>query len=88
MDADEYSFIKSDWSTYNEEPELDRCIYCGEEDEELNIVYYAINDDLNIIPLSINPKPHEHVQAPKGYKKRYELVCNRCMEENERYKSI
>jgi len=82
MDADEYDYIKSDWSTYNEPEPMDRCIYCGEELENLNIVYYAINDDYNQITLAINPKPHDKIIVPKGYKKRYELVCSECLKDN------
>lgn len=81
MDRDEYDFVRSDWDTYHDPPDGDRCIYCGEELGPFNMVYYAINKDYDQITLAINPKPHDKIVVPKGYKKRYEIVCDMCLKE-------
>ena len=82
MDREDENFYeRSDWNTYNEPPELDRCVYCSEELEILNTVYYAIDDDYNVKMLAINPLPHEKIVVPEGYKKRMELVCDDCLKE-------
>ena len=92
MESDELDFIRSDWNTYNDPPEVDKCIYCGEE-ENLNVVHYAIKVDLvkkegkldinnvDTITLSVNPKMGERVKTPKGYKREIELVCQKCFKE-------
>jgi hypothetical protein len=83
MDKDEYDFIKSDWSTYNDERTYDTCSYCGEESDNLNIVYYAINDVYDIVQLAVNPKPHDIMKVPSGYWKKHELVCDECMKDED-----
>jgi|GEM_PF-4389802 len=80
MDKEDENFYeKSDWNTYNDERIMDTCSYCGDEFDKLNMVYYAINKDYDIINLAVNPLPHEHIEIPEGYKKRYEMVCDHCL---------
>lgn len=88
MDADEYAYIKSDWSTYNDD-EIecsDTCIYCGKESDNLNIVYYEYHQEeckVNIV--ATNPKPHEKIKWTngEGWIRRHEYVCDECMQYEE-----
>lgn len=83
MDKDEAEFTKADWNTYNDEREIESCTYCGDELNNLNIVYYQISPKYDMEVLAINPMPHEHVKVTEGWIKRIELVCDKCI--NEEY---
>ena len=81
MDKDEGDFIKSDYRTYQDDREFDSCTYCGEENEDLNVVHYEISPDYEINVLGVNPKPHEKLKVQDGWVKRIELVCDECLKE-------
>lgn len=80
---DENFFEKSDWDTYNEERELDKCAYCSGEDLDLNVVYWErrknVPYDMRIV--AVNPLPHEHINIRDGFIKDIEYVCDKCLEE-------
>ena len=86
MDKDELDYIRSDWNTYNEERELDSCVYCSEEDDNLNIVYWERREDspYDMRIVAINPMPHEHIHIRPGFVKDVEYVCDSCLEDIRR----
>jgi hypothetical protein len=80
MDSDEYTFIKSDYNTYNDDEEVEKCVYCGEE-EDLNVVHYGFNPNTSkVYTIAINPMPHDKLHVAEGYIRRIEYVCNNCLE--------
>jgi len=59
------------------------CIYCGKESDNLNIVCYEINPNnyADMRTVSINHKPHEKRKWTKGWVRRFEYVCDKCLKE-------
>ena len=80
---DENFFIKCDWNTYHEERELDKCVYCSAEDDNLNMLYWERRKEspYDVRLVAINPMPHEHINIRGGYMKDVELVCDVCLDE-------
>lgn len=81
MEDDEKDFIKSDYNTYNEERTFDSCLYCGTEDEDLNILSYEISPDCDIHILGVNILPHQKINIQEGWIKRIEVICDECLKE-------
>lgn len=84
MDRDE-----SHLGYYDYNPELediDRCIYCGEELGQMNVVHYEFNPETyETKVLAINPMPHDKIVVRKGFVRRTEMVCDACINEETPY---
>lgn len=83
--SDENFLVRTDWNTYNEHPEIECCIYCGEELEKLNVVHYAFNKETyDTYIIAVNPKVMQDLSVKEGYVRRVELVCDACMNDELR----
>jgi len=84
MDKEDENFYeRSDWSTYNEPVDVDKCAYCGEELQKLNVVHYQYHpkESGHYRIVAVNPLPHEKIVVDEGCIRRTDLICDDCLKE-------